>query len=73
MQWAKKHSTVLNYLSKINSYRERAATDLYLYCEWAGKTPDELLALKSSFESLEAEKLFDKIVYSKVPFPDTRK
>jgi hypothetical protein len=35
--------------------------------------PDELLALKSSFESLDAEKLLDKFVYSKVAFPDTRK
>jgi len=30
MPWAEEHSTVLNYLSKINSYRERAATDLFL-------------------------------------------
>jgi hypothetical protein len=73
MPWTEKYPTVLNYLSKINSYRERAATDLYLFCEWAGKTPDELLAMKSSFESLEAEKLLDKFVYSKVAFPDTRK
>lgn len=73
MSWTEKYPTVLNYLSKINSYRERAATDLYLYCEWAGKTPDELLALKNSFESLDAEKLLDKFVYSKVSFPDTRK
>ncbi|TFH24388.1 hypothetical protein E4G67_02035 [Candidatus Bathyarchaeota archaeon] len=56
MPWTEKYPTVLNYLSKINSYRERAATDLYLFCEWAGKTPDELLAMKGSFESLEAEK-----------------
>jgi hypothetical protein len=73
MPWAEKYPAVLNYLSKINSYRERAATDLYLYCEWTGKTPDELLALKCSFESLDAEKLLDKFVYSKIPFPDTRK
>jgi uncharacterized coiled-coil protein SlyX len=73
MSWAEKYPTVLNYLSKINSYRERAATDLYLYCEWSGKNPDELLALKNSFESLDAEKLLDKFVYTKLPFPDTRK
>lgn len=73
MPWTEKYPTVLNYLAKINSYRERVATDLYLYCEWAEKTPDELLALKNSFESLEAEKLLDKFVYSKTPFPDTRK
>ena len=62
MQWAEKYSAVLNFLSKINFYLERAATDLYLYCELAGKTSDELLDLKSSFEGLEAEKLLDKFV-----------
>jgi hypothetical protein len=73
MPWTEKYPTVLNYLSKINSYRERAATDLYLYCEWAEKNPDELLAMKSSFENLEAEKLLDKFVYTKLKFPETRK
>ena len=73
MPWVEKHPTVLNYLSKINSYRERAATDLYLYCEWAGKNPEELLAMKNSYEGLDAEKLLDNFVYSKVGFPDTRK
>jgi hypothetical protein len=73
MPWAERYGCVLNYLSKLNSYRERAATDLYLFCEWANVTPEELLAMKTGFDSLDAEKLLDKFVYSKVKLPDTRK
>lgn len=73
MPWAEKYPPVQNYLSKLNSGRPRAAVDLYLFCEWASLNPDTLLCLKSSFESLDAEKLLDKLVYSKVAFPETRK
>jgi len=37
------------------------------------RAPNELLALKSSFESLSAEKLLDKFVFSQVPLPDSTK
>ena len=73
LPWVEKYDSVKNYLSKLNSCRDRAAVDLYFFCEWSHLTPDELLALKNSFESLDAEKLLDKFVYSKVAFPDTRK
>jgi hypothetical protein len=71
--WAEPHPSVLTYLSKINACKSRAAQDIYLFCEWCEKTPEELLALKNGFESLDAEQLLDKFVYSKVAFPDTRK
>lgn len=73
LEWAKDHPAVLTYLSKINAYKKRAATDIYLFCEWVGKTPEELLAIKTGYEDLRVEHLLDKFAYSEVDFPDTRK
>ena len=73
LQWAEGHSAVLTYLNKINACKERAATDIYLFSEWAGKTPEELLAMKTGYENLDVEKLLDKFAYSKVDLQDTRK
>jgi hypothetical protein len=73
LKWANQHPSVLTYLSKINAYKKRAATDIYLFCEWAGKTPEELLAMKTGYEDLRVERLLDKFAYSEVDFPETRK
>ena len=72
-EWAQTQPTVLNYLSKLNADKQRTAQDIYLYCEWANKTPEELLALKSDYRATEAESLLDRFVRSKVDFPATRK
>jgi hypothetical protein len=73
LEWAQQHDPVTTYLSKINADKARAATDIYLFCEWAGKTPEELLALKTGYEAGDAEKLLDKFVKAKLDFPATRK
>ena len=41
--------------------------DLMVFCWWADKTPDELLALKDDRESREAELLLDAFVTSDIP------
>jgi hypothetical protein len=73
LEWARNHPSVLTYLGKINAYKKRAATDIYLFCEWCGKTPEELLAMKTGYEDLRVERLLDKFAYSEIDFPDTRK
>jgi hypothetical protein len=73
LPWAEKHDAVLTYLNKINACKERAATDIYLFCEWAHTTPEKLLAMKTGYENLDVEKLLDKFVYSEVDLPDTRR
>jgi hypothetical protein len=73
LEWARKHPSVLTYIGKINAYKERAATDIYLFCEWCGKTPEDLLAMKTGYEDLRVEHLLDKFAYSELDFPDTRK
>ncbi|MCJ7559583.1 hypothetical protein MUO79_03060 [Candidatus Bathyarchaeota archaeon] len=73
MEWANQYESIKTYLSRLNSRKERAALSVFDFCDWADKTPDELLMLKSSHESLEAEKLLDKFVYSKVDMPESKK
>lgn len=73
LDWANTQPTVLNYLSKLNADKARAAQDIYLFCEWSGKTPEDLLALKTDYQATEAEKLLDRFVREKVSLPDTRK
>jgi uncharacterized coiled-coil protein SlyX/integrase len=73
LEWSQKHGSVLTYLSKINACKPRAATDLYLFCEWAHQSPEELLSLKTNYEATEAENLLDRFVRSNVDMPDTRK
>ena len=46
---------------------------LYHFCKWANLDPNQLLALKSDFNSLEAERLLDNLANAKVIFPDKRK
>jgi hypothetical protein len=73
IEWAVNHECVMKYLSKINSNKPRAACDIFFFCDWAGKTPEELLAMKTDFQNFDVEGLLDKWVISKLEYPETRK
>ena len=59
--WASKIPEVMTWLAKLQRKAERARF-LWLYCDWAKKTPVELLALKDDSSSKEAEYLLDRFV-----------
>lgn len=71
--WAKNYDCVMNYLGKLNSRQGNVALSLYHFCTWSGLNPNQLLALKSDYNSLEAEKLLDSLANAKVIFPEKRK
>lgn len=73
LPWVSQYESAKNYLSKINSAKADTALNLFHFCNWVEMSPTELLALKSSFESLDAERLLDKFVYSRVSLPDSTK
>ncbi|MCJ7761864.1 hypothetical protein MUP38_00220, partial [Candidatus Bathyarchaeota archaeon] len=73
MAWANQYESLRTYLSRLNSRHEKTAISIFDFADWAGKTPDQLLAMKNSYESLEVEKLLDKFVYSKVDIPESKK
>lgn len=60
-KWAKNYPKVMTWIAKLQK-EEQSAWFLWLYCKSTGKTPDELLALKSDPRSLEAEELLDNFV-----------
>ena len=60
-KWVEQYPEVKRWLAKLQA-KERNAYDLYRFCQWAGKTPTELLALKSNPASKEAELLLDTFV-----------
>jgi len=60
-KWAKNYPKVMTWLAKLQK-KEQNAWNLWLYCKITGKTPDELLSLKSDPQSKEAEYLVDKFV-----------
>jgi len=64
--WASKIPEVTAWLSKLQ-VKELNALSLYRFCQWAGKTPTELLAMKKDPSSLEIEKLLDAYVVAKLP------
>jgi hypothetical protein len=69
-QWALKFTSVKTWLSKQNGTKASRALHLWYFCDWAGKNPDELLRLKSSYGSLDAERLLDMFV-AEADFPDS--
>jgi hypothetical protein len=71
-RWAKNYPKVMTWLAKVQ-LKSQYAWLLWLYCKFTGKTPDELLALKSDPRSREAEYLLDKFVAEKLPLTDHRK
>lgn len=60
-QWAKNYDKVMVWLAKLQK-KNQAAWFLWLYCKKTGKTPDELLVLKSDPRNRDAEYLLDKFV-----------
>jgi hypothetical protein len=68
-EWASKHSVVMEWLSRLQRQPKRAR-ELWLFCDWAKKTPEQLLALKDDKNNLEADKLLDKFVAEK-PIPES--
>jgi len=56
--WARAHPEVTQWLSHLQK-PAKPAYYLYLFCQWANKTPAELLALKTDPASKEAEKLLN--------------
>jgi hypothetical protein len=66
--WASKYPEVIRWLTKLQ-VKERNALALYNFCQWANKTPTELLALKAQDASVNpppnlVEKLLDDFVAS---------
>ena len=67
-QWANNYESTRTWLSKVNGVKRMRAYDFQHICEFAEKNPDELLALKDSFESLTVEKLLDRfVIESRIP------
>jgi len=73
LTWAEGFGCAKNYLNRLNSGKALAAHNLWHFCEWAKTDPAKLLALKKSYESLDAEKLLDRFVYSEVNLPASTK
>jgi hypothetical protein len=59
--WAPKYPEVTQWLSHLQK-KAKTAYYFYLFCQWANKTPTELLALKKDPASKEAEKLLNAFV-----------
>ena len=72
MGWVAEHDSVQVWLSKLNGVKKKRALSLWYYCDWTGFEPANLLALKSSFENLDAERLLDKFVICN-SYPDSLK
>jgi hypothetical protein len=60
-KWAENYPEVKRWLTKIQA-KQGATFDLWRFCEWAGKQPPELLALKDNPASKDAERLLDTFV-----------
>jgi integrase len=75
-EWASKYPEVQQWLSHAKLQRPiQNIQGLYRFCEWARKTPTELLALKKTNPSENfAEKLLDKFCGTKIEgFPESQK
>ena len=70
--WAVHYSCVQTWLQKLNGAVAHRAHLLFLFCDWAQKNPDELLALKNGYTSLDAEHLLDDFV-SHAQYPGSTK
>lgn len=64
--WVSTYPEVKRWLAKLQ-VKEQNVRSLYHFCEWAGKSPTELLALKDNPASKEAEKLLDDFVAADIP------
>jgi len=59
--WGKNHPKVMTWLAKLQR-KTNPAWFLWIYCKTTNKTPDELLTLKKTSTSNEAEYLLDTFV-----------
>lgn len=62
-KWVGQYEKVSVWISKLQN-KESNAFNLYRYCEWSRKNPNELLALKENTDK-EAEYLLDRFVADK--------
>jgi hypothetical protein len=67
--WAFKYPTVQVWLKKLNGAKPHRAYLLFLFCSWAQKSPEQILQLKSDYNSLDAERLLDDFVV-KAEYPE---
>ena len=63
-KWAKYHPLVTTWLARYSKKNFKAFC-LWMFCDWAKLTPEELLALKADPKSLKAERLLDRFVADK--------
>jgi hypothetical protein len=70
--WVNECAEVKNWLAKLQA-KEKSAFAFWRFCQWCGKTPSELLALKSNAASKDAEKLVDSFVTAELPFTNAVK
>jgi hypothetical protein len=68
-RWGYGFECVRVWLSKLNGAKATRVLNLFYFCDWAGKDPSALLELKSSFDSLDAERLLDRFVVES-PLPE---
>lgn len=60
-KWIGRFDKVQTWLAKLQD-KSQNAYNLYRYCEWSNKNPNELLVLKKESNDNEAEYLLDKFV-----------
>jgi hypothetical protein len=70
--WANNFESSRAWLSKMNGVKRMRAYDFQHFCEFAGKSPDELLLMKSGFENTDVERLLDRFVRES-SFPESLK
>jgi hypothetical protein len=70
--WIDQHESIKIYLQRLNGNKTRIGLYLYRYCEWAGKTPEQLLELKTSYDNSDAERLLDRFTITD-KFPESTK
>jgi hypothetical protein len=72
-KWAENYPEVKRWLAKIQMKEDNVA-HFHNFCEWANKTPPELLRMKTDRASTEAEELLDDFVANEeTGFPNSVK
>jgi len=63
-KWVAQFPKVQTWLAKLQD-KDKNSFNLWRYCQWSKKNPDQLLALKEDTKSREAEFLLDRFVADK--------
>ena len=74
LTWANQYETATRYLAKINGDKPRKAQYLWVYCNYAKLSPDELINLKLNRDPThydDAEKLLDRFATSAYNIPES--